>query len=160
MRTSRAVAPLPLLLSLLLAGSLPGTGGVHSSSSGRGRSGGGSGSSVPARFLPFGFMSHAVPDLSIDQGANSSILIDHAHQAAAGFNLVLPYLSTATNRTAADARSIMLYLDRCHAVGLRVLYDLTRLVGYSAGRLPPLELLVAEVEAVRGHPAVAGWCEC
>jgi hypothetical protein len=122
-----------------------------------GGGGGGSHNQAASGFLPFGFMSHAVPDVSIDQGANASILVDTVGQVTRGFNLVIPYLSTSTNRTAADARSIMLYLDRCHAVGMRVMYDLTRLVGYSAGRLPALELLAAEVEAVRNHPAVMGW---
>lgn len=113
---------------------------------------------ITTDFLPFGFMTHAVPDVAIDEGANTSILATTSREAVwGGFSLVLPYLSVSSNRTAEDRRNIVRYLDRCHSVGVRVLYDLTRLVGYSAGRLPPLELLATEVHAVRNHPAIVGW---
>ena len=111
----------------------------------------------PPTFLPFGFMTHNVPVPSLMQGQNASAVASTAAQARRGFNIALPYLSSRAARPAADRAAILAYLDRCDAVGIRVVYDLTRLTGYHMGELPPLALLTEEVKAVGSHPAVVAW---
>lgn len=78
-----------------------------------------------------------------------------------GFNMMSPY-QVINPRTLAER---IRYLDRCAALGMKVHYNLLSVAGGGGvgnGRsnydsLRRQQLLRAEVEAIRNHPALLGW---
>jgi len=80
-------------------------------------------------------------------------------EATQGFVHIAPYQSAAGGHSPEKMSRIRAYLDRCAALGIRVHYDI-RAVAQSPPSEKKWELLRAEVEAIRDHPALLCWYLC